>query len=100
MENELKIKTLEAKKATLQQAITRIDKKIGELTAKIYGDRQYRDHVRNKHCMVCANRLAEHDFKIPDGIVCGHPSNQNGKDKFQCYSHTCQYWEQEKKDKK
>lgn len=100
MEKELKIKALEAKKAAHKLAIERIDSRIAKLTAEVYGDRTYRNHVENKHCIVCANRLAEHDFKIPDGIVCGHESNQNGKDRFQCYSHTCQHWKQEERVKK
>ena len=97
MEKELKLKLLEAKKLRHKLAIDNIDKQIEKLTNEIYGDKCYRNHVESKHCIVCANRIPEHDFKIPDGIVCGHPSNQEGKDKFHCYSHTCKYWKQEKR---
>ena len=57
----------------------------------------YFNHVENKHCSVCANRIADRDFKIPEGIVCGHPSNQNGKDRFCHYCHTCEHWKRETK---
>ena len=57
----------------------------------------YFNHVENKHCIVCANRIADRDFKIPEGIVCGHPSNQNGKDRFCHYCHTCEHWKRETK---
>ena len=97
MFKELKLEELKRKKRNYQNLLAQVDKEIAKLEDELYDKLQYKNSVKNKYCIVCANRIPEHDFKIPDGIVCGHPSNQNGKDKFQCTSHTCQYWEQEKK---
>lgn len=97
MSTKGKLKFYKRKRDRLKILIDKVERQIESLTTKMYGDSSYRRQVKNKYCIVCANRIAEHDFKIPDGIVCGHPSNQNGKDKFQCYSHTCKYWEKEKR---
>jgi hypothetical protein len=91
----LKLKFYERKRDRLKVLIDKVEKQIEILTTQMYGDSNYRDHVRNKHCIVCANRIAERDFKIPDGIVCGHPSNQTGKDMFRYYCHTCEHWKRE-----
>lgn len=97
MNKELKLKELKAKKHYHELIIARLDKYISKLTDEVADDRRYKDSVKNKYCIVCANRIPEHDYKIPDGIVCGHPSNQEGKNKFQCTSHTCEHWKQETK---
>lgn len=91
--SENTLRKLNSKKSSLQKLMDKIDKQIEKFAEPIiYGDKYYVEH----YCIVCANRDPEMDFRIPDGIVCTHPSNQNGKDKFQCYSHTCEFWESEK----
>ncbi len=97
MSKELKLEELKLKRRNYQALLEQVDKEIEKLEDELRDKLQYEHDVKNKWCIVCGNRIPEHDYKIPDGIVCGHPSNQQGKDKFQCYSHTCQYWEQEKK---
>lgn len=97
MFKELKLEELKRKKRNYQALLEQVDKEIAKLADELQDRLQYKKYVKEKRCIVCANRIPEHDFKIPDGIVCGHPSNQKGKDKFQCASHTCKYWEQEKK---
>lgn len=97
MNKELKLEELKAKKHHHELIIARLNKYISKLNDELADDRRYKDSVDNKHCIVCGNRIPEHDYKLPDGIVCGHPSNQNGKDKFQCTCHTCEHWVLEKK---
>lgn len=97
MIEELKLEELKSKKRNYQALLEQVDKEIAKLENELRDKRLHEEYIKEKRCIVCANRIPEHDFKIPDGIVCGHPSNQNGKDKFQCASHTCEYWEQEKK---
>ena len=97
MFKELKLEELKRKRRNYQALLEQVDKEIAKLEDELYDKLQYKDYVKKKYCIVCANRIPEHDFKIPDGIVCGHPSNQEGKNKFQCTSHTCKYWEREKK---
>ena len=97
MSKELKLEELKRKRLNYQGLLAQVDKEIAELENELRDKLQYKRYVKNKYCIVCANRIPERDFKIPDGIVCSHPSNQQGKDRFQCYSHTCKYWEQEKK---
>jgi hypothetical protein len=92
-----RLRKLNSKKSRLQKLMDRVEKKIDKLTESIYGDKLYSEHLKGKHCIVCANRDPNRDFRIPDGIVCTHPSNQNGKDMFQCYCHTCEFWKQEKR---
>lgn len=89
---EEKLKFYRRKRDRLKVLIDKVKQRIKTLTIQMYGNSGYRDHVRNKHCIVCTNRIAEHDFKIPDGIVCGHPSNQKGTDMFRYYCHTCEHW--------
>lgn len=96
MSKESKLEELKRKRRNYQNLLAQVDKEIAKLEDELPNKHQYDEYVKHKYCIVCANRIPEHDFKIPDGIVCGHPSNQNGKDKFQCTCHTCQYWEQEK----
>ena len=93
MIKEEKLEELKRKRLIYQGLLAQVDKEIEKLENELR-DKRY---VKKKYCIVCANRIPEHDFKIPDCIVCGHPSNQQGKDKFQSTSHTCEYWEQEKK---
>ena len=97
MYKEQKLEDLKRKRLNYQGLLAQVDKEIIKLESELYEKRQYKKDVKNKCCIVCANRIPECDFKIPDVIVCGHPSNQQGKDRFQCTSHTCEYWEQEKK---
>ena len=97
MFKELKLEELKRKRRNYQALLEQVDKEIAKLEDELYDKLQYKNYVKNKYCIVCANRIPEHDFKIPDGIVCGHPSNQEGKNKFQCTSHTCEHWKQEKK---
>lgn len=97
MFKEQKLEELKRKRRNYQALLEQVDKEIVKLEDELRDRIQYNDYVKKKYCIVCANRIPECDFKIPDGIVCGHPSNQQGKDKFQCTSHTCEYWEQEKK---
>ena len=97
MFKELKLGELKRKRRNYQALLEQVDKEIAKLEDELHDKLQYKDYVKNKYCIVCANRIPEHDFKIPDGIVCGHPSNQEGKNKFQCTSHTCEHWKQEKK---
>jgi hypothetical protein len=94
--SENSLRELNLKKSILQKLTDKVDKQIDKLTKSIYGDKLYTEHLKGKYCIVCANRDPEMDFRIPDGIVCTHPSNQNGKDMFQCYSHTCEFWKREK----
>lgn len=96
MFKQSKLEELKRKRRNYQNLLAQVDKEIAKLEDEPRHKLQYEEYVKNKYCIVCANRIPEHDFKIPDGIVCGHPSNQQGKDRFQCTSHTCQYWEQEK----
>lgn len=93
MFKEEKLEELKRKRRNYQGLLAQVDKEIEKLENELR-DKRY---VKKKYCIVCANRIPEHDFKIPDSIVCGHPSNQQGKDKFQSTHHTCEYWEQEKK---
>lgn len=97
MNKEEKLEELKRKRRNYQALLEQVDKEIVKLEDELRDRIQYNDYVKKKYCIVCANRIPECDFKIPDGIVCGHPSNQQGKDKFQGTSHTCEYWEQEKK---
>ena len=97
MFKEQKLEELKRKRLNYQALLEQVDKEIAKLEYELRNELQYKNYIKDKCCIVCANRIPEHDFKIPDGIVCGHPSNQQGKDKFQCTSHTCEYWEQEKK---
>ena len=97
MNKELKLEALKTKKRYYKYAIERIDKQIYELEDDLREVIQHKQYVKNKCCIVCGNRIPEHDFKIPDGIVCGHPSNKDGKDRFQSTHHTCKYWKQEEK---
>jgi hypothetical protein len=94
--SENSLRELNLKKSILQKLTDKVDKQIDKLTKSIYGDKLYTEHLKGKDCIVCANRDPEMDFRIPDGIVCTHPSNQNGKDMFKCYSHTCEFWKREK----
>ena len=96
MSTKSKLKFYIRKRDRLKILIDKVEHQIESLTTEMYGDSNYRDHVWNKHCIVCSNRIAEHDYKIPDGIVCGHPSNKNGKDKFQSTCSTCKYWKRER----
>lgn len=96
MFKQSKLEELKRKRRNYQNLLAQVDKEIAKLEDEPHHKLQYEEYVKNKYCIVCANRIPEHDFKIPDGIVCGHPSNQQGKDRFQCTSHTCQYYEQEK----
>ena len=97
MYKEQKLEDLKRQKRNYQALLAQVDKEIKKLENELHEKLQYKKDVKNKCCIVCGNRIPEHDFKIPDGIVCGHPSNKNGKDKFQCTHHTCKYWVQEKK---
>ena len=96
MFKQSKLEELKRKRRNYQNLLAQVDKEIAKLEDELRHKLQYEEYVKNKYCIVCANRIPEHDFKIPDGIVCGHPSNQQGKDQFQRTSHTCQYCEQEK----
>ena len=93
MNKEEKLEELKRKRLNYQVLLEQVDKEIVKLEDELR-DKRY---VKKKYCIVCANRIPECDFKIPDSIVCGHPSNQQGKDRFQSTHHTCEYWEQEKK---
>lgn len=97
MNKELKLKELQAKKHYHELVIARLDKQINKLEDELREVLRYNYAVEKKHCIVCANRIPEHDYKIPDGIVCGHPSNQEGKNMFQCTCHTCEHWKQEER---
>lgn len=97
MNKEEKLEELKRKRRNYQALLEQVDKEIVKLENELRDRLQYKDYVKKKYCIVCGNRIPECDFKIPDGIVCGHPSNQQGKDMFQCTHHTCEYWEQEKK---
>lgn len=99
-----RLRKLNLKKSFLQKFMGKVDKLMNKVDRQIElienesrGVGIYFNHVENKHCIVCANRIAERDFKIPEGIVCGHPSNQNGKDRFCHYCHTCEHWKRETK---
>lgn len=95
---EIRLHLLKKKKIGLTRLIEKVEKQIRDLSETIKETLQYKDFVKYKFCIVCANRDPELDFRIPDGIVCTHPCNQNGKDKFRCYSHTCENWKLEKRD--
>ncbi len=81
-------------KKVLQNLVEKI-KQIKEFICNTFGDKNYKYHIKHKHCITCANRIAERDFKILDGIVCNHPTNKKGKDRFRCYTYTCKHWKQE-----
>lgn len=96
MFKERKLEELKRKRLNYQALLEQVDKEIIKLEDELCDKRRYKDYVKKKYCIVCANRIPEHDFKISDCIMCGHPSNQQGN-RFQRTSHTCEYWEQEKK---
>lgn len=83
-------------KEEIKEQISKLQKKLKEIEKSEQKKSIDEYYKCNKYCIVCKNRIPELDFKISDGIVCSHPSNQNGKDKFQFYGHTCQFWEYEK----
>lgn len=95
---KMRLKLLKKKKISLTRQIEKVEKEIRDLSETIKGTQEHQKFVKHKFCIVCGNRARELDFRIPDGIVCTHPSNQNGKDKFRCWTHTCENWELEKRD--
>lgn len=95
---EMRLELLKKKKISLTRQIEKVEKEIRDLSDTIKETQEHQYFVKHKFCIVCANRNPKLDHCIPDGIVCTHPSNQNGKDKFQCCSHTCENWELEKID--
>lgn len=95
---EMRLHLLKIKKMSLNRTLEKVEKKIQELSDTIKETLQYKNFVKNKYCIVCENRDKKNDFAIPDGIVCTHPCNKKGKDRFQCYSNTCKHWVKEKKD--
>jgi hypothetical protein len=98
MNKEEKLEELKRKRRNYQDLLEQVNEQIAKLEYELRDKLQYKDYIKKKYCIVCANRIPEHDFKIPDGIVCGHPSNKNGKDRFQSTHHTCKYWKQEEKE--
>lgn len=96
----LRLKLMNARKELLSKRLGRLEGRIRALSYSVAERTRYREFVRNRFCIVCANRDPHVDFFIPDGIVCTHPCNQEGKDRYRCYTHTCGNWKKEKTDKR
>ncbi len=93
---ELKLNLLKKKKMGLSRLLEKVQKQIDELSETIKEDQRYKYFVKNKCCIVCAHRDYKNDFRFPEGIVCTHTCNKNGKDKFRYFMHTCENWLKEK----
>lgn len=94
----MRLDILNKRKAGLTRQIEKVEKEIRDISETIKETQEHQKFVKHKFCIVCANRDPELGFRIPDGIVCTHPCNQKGKDKFRCWTHTCENWELEKRD--
>lgn len=86
---------LRIKKDRMEKVLKEIDDEIGKLSKELADSEFDRDLINEKCCIKCTNRDKKCDFFIPEAIVCTHPSNSDGKDKFKYYMHTCEYWEPE-----
>lgn len=89
---------LRVKKRRMEKVLKEIDDEIGKLSKELSDSEFERNLINEKCCIKCANRDKNCDFFIPEAIVCTHPSNSDGKDKFKYYGHTCEHWELEKRD--
>lgn len=55
-------------------------------------DKEAKKESREKTCNFC--HFAEYSG-TPDVVVCTEEHHQEGKDKFQCYCHTCEYFKED-----
>lgn len=90
--DKLSLKLLKINKIGLSRMFEKVQKQIDELSEEIKESEQYKNFVKNKYCIVCANLDYKNDLKIPEEIVCTHPCNRNEKGKFKYYTHTCENW--------
>lgn len=84
------------RKEEIKQKISQLQNELKAIEAEEMQITREQERKNHKECIVCKNRIKECDFFITDGIVCNHPSNQEGKNKYKCYSHTCEFWEYDK----
>lgn len=97
--DKLSLKLLKINKISISRMFEKVQKQMDELSEEIKKSEQYKDFVKNKYCIVCANRDYKNDFSIqenPEKIVCTHPCNCNEKDKFKYYTNTCENWKKDK----
>lgn len=78
----------EAKANKVGEELHELQKQYDKATDEVLRLRGELYDIDNPCCNIC-------DFArpcgIPDGVLCTEEHHQKGKDKWQCYSHRCEY---------